>query len=278
MSKKITTVRDVIDALEKIVPPALQEEWDNSGLIIGFEDRQVSRVLTCLEVNMEIVDEAIEMGAEMIVSHHPLIFGGVSSLNIGTPKGAVIIRLIRHGISVYSSHTPFDKVSGGNNDALAGILGLKDITDLAGDPVAKANDMVASPSEMHIGRIGRLQTPMKFSQVIDMVCENLGIEISQVSAVGHMDTEIDRVGICTGSGSEFIAHAASMGCQAFITGDVKYHTAQDARDIGMCVIDAGHYGTEKIFGAVMQMHLEKALPGGVEIISSEINLDPFEVL
>ncbi|MBQ0079008.1 MAG: Nif3-like dinuclear metal center hexameric protein, partial [Eubacterium sp.] len=260
------------------VPLQLQEEWDNSGLIIGFEDRQVSRVLTCLEINMEVVDEAIAMGAEMIISHHPLIFGSISSLNANTPKGAVIIRLIRHGISVYSCHTPFDKVNGGNNDALAGILDLRDITDLAGDPVKKPADMLAAPSEMHIGRIGRLHKTLKFSQVIDMVCENLGIPISQISAVGHMDAEISRIGICTGAGSEFIEVAAGQGCEAFITGDVKYHQAQDAREIGMCVIDAGHFGTEKIFAAVMQLQMEKLVPGSVEFVASEVNLDPFEVL
>lgn len=278
MKDKVTTVGDISKIIESIAPAGLQEEWDNSGLLIGFEDRQVSKVLTCLEINMDVVEEAISKGAEMIISHHPLIFGGISSLNADTPKGAVIIRLIRHGISVYSSHTPFDKAPGGNNDALAGVLGLKDITVLDGSKVPSAEDMIIKPSQMHIGRIGKLKKPLRFSQVIDLVCDELRINPSMISAAGNLDRVISKIGLCTGAGAEFTEAAAQQGCEAFITGDVKYHQAQDAREMGICLIDAGHYGTEKIFPAVMKIQLEKVLEKDVVVTASEIDLDPFLAL
>lgn len=278
MGNKTLTVRDIKEALESIVPLGLQESWDNSGLLIGFEDRQVSRIMTCLELNTKNVEEAITMGAEMIITHHPLIFGSISSLNTSTPLGAVIIRLIRHGISVYSCHTPFDKVNGGNNDALAGILGLKDVKDLSGNSVPSTDKMLESPSDMHIGRIGKLKRTITFDRAISMVCQALNLQKSQISAVGELDTEISKVGICTGAGVEFTEAALKQGCQLFITGDVKYHQAQNARDQGICLIDAGHYGTEKIFPAVMKVQLEKVLDHTVEIITSETDINPFVVL
>ena len=278
MSRKPITVKDIKTALEAVIPAELQEEWDNSGLLIGFEDRQVSRIFTCLELNTENVEEAINSGAEMIITHHPLIFGGISSINADTPKGAVIIRLIRHGISVYSCHTPFDKARGGNNDALAGLLDLEDITDLSGENVPDADRMIAAPSELHIGRIGRLKKPLRFSQVIDFTCDALGLVPGQLKVVGDLDREISIIGMCTGAGAEFIPQAASAGCQAFITGDLKYHEAQDARDLGICVIDAGHYGTEKIFPAVMKVLLDKILDSSIHVIASETDIDPFEII
>ena len=272
------TVKDITTILESAIPAGLQEEWDNSGLLIGFEETQVHRILTCLELDMHVAEEAIRKSAEMIVTHHPLIIGSIRSIRHDDPQGALIINLIREEISVYSCHTPFDKVNGGNNDALAGLLKLKKITDLAGDSVPAADKMLASPSEMHIGRIGRLQTPLRLSQVIDFSCEALGLVPAQLKVVGNLDAEISKIGICTGAGAEYIEQAAAMGCQLFITGDLKYHQAQDAKAIGMCVIDAGHYGTEKIFPAVMKVQLEKLLPGSIDVIASEVDLDPFLVL
>ncbi|MDO4393339.1 MAG: Nif3-like dinuclear metal center hexameric protein [Bacillota bacterium] len=278
MKEKVTTVNNIVEMIETIAPRELQEDWDNSGLIIGFKERQVSRILTCLEINTEVVEEAIGKGVEMIISHHPLIFGGISNLSADTPQGAAIIRLIRHGISVYSCHTPFDKAPGGNNDALAGIMELKDITTLDGEPVLTADEMVKNPSEMHIGRMGKLKRKLRFSQVIDFVCEGLGLEPSMIRVVGDLDTEIIKIGICTGAGAEFAGAVRAQGCDAFITGDLKYHQAQDAKDMGLCIIDGGHYGTEKIFPAVIKIQLEKMVDKRVDIVASEIDLDPFNHL
>ena len=106
----IYTVGDIAGIIEGLVPSALQEEWDNSGLLIGFEDKEVHNILSCLEIDDKVLAEAKEIGADMIVTHHPLIFSGIKALNDGDYKGGIIMELIASGISVYSCHTPFDKV------------------------------------------------------------------------------------------------------------------------------------------------------------------------
>ena len=271
-------VKEIVQLLEEVIPPALQEDWDNSGLTIGFENRKVSRILTCLELDMRVVEEAISKGAELIICHHPLIFGGIKDIRDSRHMGNVIIELIRNEISVYSCHTPFDKVSGGNNDALAGLLGLKNVTDLEGNKVKDAQAMLKNPSEMHIGRIGQLRKSLKLSQVIDFCCDELGLDPLRMRVVGDLNDDVNKIGICTGAGAEYAGQAAKMGCEVFITGDLKYHDARDASLEGIDIIDAGHYGTEKIFPAVMKVQLEKILDDDIEIIPSEVDMDPFTVL
>lgn len=272
------SVREIVFDLETVIPSGLQEEWDNSGLIIGFEDREVHRILTCLELDMRNVEEAISKDVQMVITHHPPIFGGLTGLRTSVPSEAVILELIKNDISVYASHTPFDKIAGGNNDALAGLLELKNVTDLAGRKVPDVKKMLKEPSEMHVGRIGELKKPLPFSQVIDFCCDALLVEPMQLRVVGDLNREITKVGICTGAGAEYALQAERMGAQAFITGDLKYHQAREAAHYGMCVIDAGHYGTEKIFPAVMKVQLEKFLDPQIEIIASAVDIDPFTML
>ena len=279
MREERLTVRDIVDLIETAIPVSLQEEWDNSGLLVGFEDVKVERILTCLEITDDVIDDALSKGIDLIVTHHPIIFGSVRHIRNKDIVGANIMKLIQNGISVYSSHTPFDKVSGGNNDALAGLLGLKKVTDLAGGSIPSPDKMLEHPSEMHIGRIGELKKAMPFSQVIDLVCNELKLSRRKLHAVGTMDTNIRKIGICTGAGAEYARQAEAQGCQLFITGDLKYHQAQEAKSLGICVLDAGHYGTEKIFSAVMKVQLEKIIGDeSIEIEASDIDIDPFTEL
>ena len=271
------SVREITELIEEAIPSSLQEDWDNSGLLLGFGNRKVKKILTCLELDMRVVEEAISKDVDMIVTHHPLIFGGLRSIDDSDPMGEAIIELIKREISVYSSHTPFDKISGGNNYALAGLLGLKNITDLGGGKVRDAGAMLEDPSEMHIGRIGQFKQTMKLSEVVDLCCDVLSINPLSMRVVGDLEADIEKVGICTGAGAEYIGTAKAQGCQLFITGDLKYHQARDAELAGICVIDAGHYGTEKIFPAVMKVQLEKFLKD-IDIMVSEVDLDPFTVL
>jgi len=276
-NKNIITVKDVSDVIEAAVPSGLQESWDNSGLLIGFEDSAVSKILTCLELNMDVVKEAQEIGADMVITHHPVIFTGIRSICDGNYQGRMITELIRAGISVYSCHTPFDKVKGGNNDIIMEKFGLVSVKNLAGDDVEPAKGMMKKMDEADIGRIGRFKEPVKFSQVIEMAASKLEMSIRQLRAVGSLDREITTVGVCTGAGSDLLDMAAAAGCDMFITGDVKYHEAQHARELGICVLDAGHYDTEKFFGEAMKELLENKLKD-VEINASSISIDPFVVL
>lgn len=273
--EKYVTVSDVKAIIEEIAPVSLQEAWDNSGLLIGFEGKTVEKILTCLELNEAVAEEAAAAEADMVVTHHPLIFGGIKTVKDGSAQGRIIMNLIKNGISVYSCHTPFDKVKGGNNDMIAELLELGSVKNLKGDDVESASKMSDRMEEADIGRIGKLKKPVSFMDFIAAAADKLNMSIREFRIVGDLDSEITNIGICTGAGADLIEMAAASGCQLMITGDVKYHEAQTARELGICVLDAGHYGTERFFAANMKKKLDKELDGKAEVIASQMNIDPF---
>ncbi|MBR1992815.1 MAG: Nif3-like dinuclear metal center hexameric protein [Firmicutes bacterium] len=180
------TVGDIVEIIEKQIPVALQEEWDNSGLLIGFEEKEVHTILTCLEIDDKVVAEAKDKKADMIITHHPLIFSGIKALNDGDYKGGIIMDLISSGISVYSCHTPFDKVKGGNNDIVMGLLGVSGVKNLCGQDLVSAAKMIDRKEEADIGRTGELGEPMTFKDVINLVAEKLDLSIRQIHAAGDL--------------------------------------------------------------------------------------------
>lgn len=274
----ILTVSEVTRVIEEIVPVELQEEWDNSGLLIGFERRTVSKALLCLEINRAVLEEAKELGAEMIITHHPVIFSGFQALQDSNLKDRLILDIIKSGISVYACHTPFDKIKGGNNDVIIERLGLTSVRTLSGNNVNTPSKMLEKQDPGDIGRIGEFKNMITFGEIIQHVATQLNLSIRQIRAAGSLDKYIAVVGVCTGAGADMTKMAASSGCDLLITGDVKYHEAQDARDLGICLLDAGHYGTEKFFGEAMKEKLEKKLGDSVELMISGVDLDPFEIL
>ncbi|MDO4545255.1 MAG: Nif3-like dinuclear metal center hexameric protein [Bacillota bacterium] len=275
---RFPTVAEIVEEIDAAVPNALQEEWDNSGFLLGVKEMPVRKILTCLEINEDVIGEAAQLGAELIVTHHPLIFEGMKQIRDDDYHGRLVMELLAQGISVYSCHTPFDKVKGGNNDVLMKRLGLTGIKNLKGDDVESMGKMVEKQDPADIGRIGKFKKPYSFMQVIDLVSKELEVSLRQMRAVGQLDAEISTVGVCTGAGAEFLEMAKDSGCQLFITGDVKYHEAQMARGLDICLLDAGHYHTEKFFSEAMKALLEKKLDGDMEIVASATDLDPFAIL
>lgn len=245
--------------LETVCPSETQEEWDNSGIQINTEFSEVQRVLIALEITDAVIDEAEQRQADMIVTHHPLIFDPMKHIDNSDVPGHYVQRLIKDGISVYSAHTSFDKLEGGNNDELGRILGFADI-----EKFDNGNDFC---------RKGITPVEMSFSDVISRTSEALGVDEKFFKAAGDLDTMITTVGWCTGAGGEFISEAAEEGLDLFITGDLKYHDAQLADALGICVLDAGHYGTEQIFVNNMADHLSSKT--NCEILRSEIDINPF---
>ena len=272
------TVADVESALNTMFPEAMQEEWDNSGMILGFYGNHVKKILTCLELDERVADEAAEAGADMIVTHHPLIFGGIANISDRDRRGRLLMRLINRCISVYSCHTPFDKIKGGNNDSLADMLGLTSVKNLLGDDVASASKMIENKTEADLGRIGKFKGKKSFADVIELVSNTLSVSLRELRATGSLDAEIKTAGICTGAGADMLQFAKNAGCDLFITGDAKYHEAKTAEELGMCLIDAGHYHTEKFFGEKMKEKLSDKLGDNIEIITTNIDLNPFVVL
>jgi len=228
----LTTVREVVEAVENLVPPDLAEPWDNVGLQIGELAAPVEKALLSLDVDEAVVEEARAGGFQLIIAHHPLFFSELKAVTDETPAGRTALGAINAGIAVYSAHTNLDKVAGGLNEALAGLLDLRETTVL---------DSVAKSGSDGLGRLGRLAEPVGFTEFIDTCRRRISREIR---VVGEVET-VSTVAVCGGSGAALIGDAQAAGADVFVTGDIKYHDARRAWECGLTVIDAGHDGTER---------------------------------
>ena len=253
----------LIEMIEDICPLDLAESWDNCGFQVDCTQhgQEIHTVLVSLEITDAVIDEARKAGANLILTHHPLIFGGIHSVCNRDVVGNYLIQLIQTGISVYSCHTNFDKVSGGNNDYLGALLELKNIRSFDQD-----NGFC---------RKGETPFDVTLAEVIHKTAEALNMEEKYFRWVGDLARPIETIGWCTGAGSEFLKEAREQ-CDLFITGDLKYHDAQMASEMGLSALDAGHYGSEKIFAENMAGLLYDRCGGeGVTVIQSQCDLNPF---
>lgn len=256
-------IDDLAALIEQRSPLELQEEWDNSGIQIRASNDDIEAVLVALEVTSEVIGEALENKVNAIVTHHPLFFNPVKQVDCNNITGNYIIRLVREGISVYSSHTPFDRCDGGNNDYLASLLHLLDIKKMETD-------------NSGFCRQGIVDGECNVSEYTQQICRWLGIDKSKISFSGNAADTVRKVGLCTGAGSEFIYAAKEAGCDLFITGDVKYHTAREASEMGLNLLDIGHYGSEKIFVENMYSYLKDC--AYIRVLASGKNIDPFNAM
>lgn len=364
------TVRQVVKVMEEIAPPYLAEEWDNVGLLVGGMQDEVHKVMVCLDVTEDTVYEAIQKGANMIISHHPVIFERLRSLRSDVGRERLVYLLVRNGIAVYCAHTNLDKAAGGVDDVLAARLGLQDVKPLSIDqrdrlykvvvfipkghenvvmdamaragagwignyshctfqingtgtfmplegtnpyigqqgrlerveevrletivPSSRLDRVIKAMLEVHpyeevaydvyplanriekhgLGRIGKLQHSMSLKEFVDKVCSDLGV--SNVQVAGWIDEGIQMVATCAGSGASLINKAYSSGAQVFLTGELKYHEAQAAADLGVVAIVAGHYATEVFIVDELVYRLQKtfdALQYEIEVFAAETMVD-----
>ncbi len=262
----------VMNALERIAPRHLAEDWDNTGLLVGSYAQKVERILVALDVDDTVVAEAIERSADMIVAHHPAIFRGMKQLRTDLPLGRRLAALLTHGIAVAAAHTNLDITRGGVNDVLAARLGLEKLSTFI-------TTEQADGSAESLGRIGTLPAPVAIDDFAHSVCERLGV--SHVRLVRAADRPVRRVAICGGAGADFIDDAVRRDADVYVTGDVKYHDAQRAVEQGMHIIDAGHFGTEVPVLPVLADLLRAELAaehGTVEILVTEKQRDVFDVI
>ena len=248
------------DVIEAVSPLELQEPWDNSGYQIKISGNNITKVLVAMEITDKVIEEAEENCVEAIVTHHPLIFGTLKCIDDKYITGNYIAELLKRRISVYSSHTPFDKCRGGNNDYLAGLLHLCDVK-------------VMETDKSGFCREGFIDGQCSVREYIYQISDWMNIPVSQMSFTGDPDFPVNKVGLCSGAGSDFMDAALEAGCDLFITGDVKYHGARHADELGINVLDIGHFGSEKCFTANMAHYLRKTTD--LKVIESKVDLDPF---
>jgi len=241
-------IRDIVKLIDEFAPFRYQEEWDNSGFLIGDGDYEADSALIALDLDRAVADEAIARGADVIVTHHPY-FMELKNITGETQKGGVILDLVRNNISLICAHTNLDAAKGGVNDILCEMLELENVRHLA----------------MIDGEVGAIRygeySGKTAAQVIDIIKNKLGVNTVRYS--GNPSDAVKRVCVCSGSGSSFLDEALSSGADTFITGDVKYHTFGEARELGLRIIDAGHFETENIICVHMRELLSPHMDAAV---------------
>jgi dinuclear metal center YbgI/SA1388 family protein len=272
------TVRksELIRVIESAFPLCIQEEWDNSGWQIDLmgADDAVGCVLVTLDTNRETIREAEEVGADLIVEHHPLFFAKASRIDASgaapDPVGEYAAALIKAGVSVYAAHTTFDTAEGGMNDSLARAF---ELTDIEGFPVPRAGGDGKWGHAM--GRKG--VAPEERRTVSDFCAraEELFGMNGRLKTVGAPEAAVRTVALCGGAGGDFVLDAIREEVDLYITADVKHHEARWADERGLLLIDGGHHGTEKLFLRVMAGFLRDRFAGALEVVESQSCRDPW---
>lgn len=257
--------RDMMEFIEEIAPSYTAEKWDNVGLIIGEENSIVNSILVALDINDAVIEEASENNCNLIICHHPVIFTPVKSINTSNFRGKTIHNLISQNINVLCAHTNLDASPYGTNSYLTEKLMLRNI------------ELIGEAYEMEYGilRSGELENPITLDELCIYVKKILNI--NNLRIVGNLNRIVRRVAICSGDGADFITVAFNHKCDVLITGDIRYHDACDARDMGISIIDAGHFDTEYIYMDKLALLLQcwsKKRSFSFPIIVSKKNVNP----
>jgi dinuclear metal center YbgI/SA1388 family protein len=234
---------DFVRIVETVAPRSLAYEWDNSGLLLRLSDHVYSVLLT-LDVTQATVDEAAELGCDMILTHHPTIFAPIKYLNYHQTTDALMISLVKAGISLYAAHTSYDRANGGMGDILSKQLGLYGIETVSDD----GEDLM---------RTGFLPLPCGKDELADHIKTALGIRQLRISKT-NCDT-IHKLAVVGGSGGDFIAAAKKAGAKALITGEAKHHHFLEAAAQGVLLAEAGHFDTERYFVDAIFISLQSCL-------------------
>lgn len=249
--------QDISMFIEQIAPRELAEDWDNVGLLVGKKAGKVGKIMLCLDITASSVEEALKKDVDLIVTHHPVIFKSLNKLIEGESKGNILYTLIRNGINVYTAHTNLDYAVSGVNTHLAETLGLKGMATYGKGP----------------GKTGILDSKMKLSDFIKKVKDDLNVPFVRV--VGKADAGVQKAAVFCGSFDDDLEAVIQTQADVLITGDLKYHTALDAREAGLCIIDAGHFNTERIVLPALMTALKVNFPG-IEVFCFQKEEDPFK--
>lgn len=257
-------VKDVVKTIEEKYPLYLKEKWDNIGLIVGDTESDVTKVLVTLDVTSKTIDEAIECGANMIVSHHPFIFDSIKNVTSKNAIGRKIMKCIKHDIAIYSMHTNLDIADDGLNDYLARRLELNDVEKI---------DSERFPEDRFM-RHGYLPNEMTLEDLTKYVKDKL--QLPYVIMITNDDKKVVKhIAICSGAGKSMMNDAMKIKADCYITGDYNYHGGIDALEDDFNIIDAGHFGTENIVTGLLKEYLESRID--TEVIESKVMVNPLKV-
>ena len=251
--------KDIIKIIEDFAPLSIQESWDNSGLCIGSPEDEVSSILIGLDCTEALVDEAVSCGADMIITHHPLIFSGLKKISPDDQTGAAVIKAVRAGICIYAAHTSADKVIAGVSGAMAAKLGLTDVEILEEDGEGTG-----------LGVVGNLPAPISAEEAIRLVKDRFSLNMMRSSS--PVSVPVARIAMCGGSGGSLIKAARKAGAQLYISGDISYHNFFTPE--GFMIMDIGHYESEIEIVDILFSLIKKNFPTFAVRIMQNINSNP----
>lgn len=263
----MAAVKDIFALLQEKAPFELQLGFDNAGFLVGRGNAAVERALVALDITEPVIEEAVERGCQLIVSHHPVIWGGAKSVTDETVMGRKLLALAEHRIAAICAHTNLDAVADGVNDALAQALGLAEIGQLRQDGVDGQGRAYG------IGRVGTVpeQPLYDFAMHVKKVLGSNGVRLV------NGGRPVRKVAVGGGSCSDMMEDALALGCDTFVTADVKYDGFLDARALGLNLIDAGHFPTENVVCPVLRDWLIEAFPQ-MEVMISQVHREVFSYL
>lgn len=262
------TVADAIALLEHAYPPHLAESWDAVGLVCGDPAEPLRRVLVCVDPVADTVDEAVELGAELIVAHHPLLLRGVHGVPANTAKGSLVHRMIRAGIALFCAHTNADAADPGVSDALAAALGLTVTGVLNPNPDGRTG----------IGRIGVLPAALPFADFVAHVAASLPATEGGVRGAGVGDRPVRTVAVSGGAGDSYLDVAAAAGVDAYVTADLRHHPAGEhlaGGGVRPALVDVAHWASEWPWCSQAAAVLRAGFDGTVDVHASTRRTDPW---
>jgi len=260
------TFGEVMAGLSRVVPPSLAEEWDNSGPQTGSLGKKIRSVLVSIDLDAAVLKEAVRLKADLVVTHHPLIFKPLKSVLDDDPASSLLRELIRRDIAVYAMHTNLDRTF---NTTLARAIGVKDNRPL--EPAGVSAPLNRDPGT---GSWGRLARPLSLEAFLSLVRKRLGCGFLRVA--GPRPKKILTVACCGGSGGSLIGpKLKKLGIDCFLTADIRHHDGLKAAGLGLCVVDAGHFHTERVLLPEIVSVLSRVLPATVAVRTSKRATDPF---
>lgn len=259
------TCREIITLLQEQSPEEFACDWDNVGLLVGDFEQEIKKVYIALDATEETITEAVAEGADLLLTHHPMIFKGLKKVNTQDFTGRRVVRLIQNHISYYAMHTNFDVR--GMAAIAAERMGLTDCAVL--DVTCESEDGCEG-----IGRVGILPEEMTLKACVERVKQ--AYDVDTVKVFGDLNQKVRQAAICPGSGKSVISCALGAGAGVLVTGDIDHHEGIDAADQGLAIIDAGHYGVEKLFIPYMVQYLRNRTEG-IEIVGQPVK-QPFRYM
>jgi len=261
----------ILQKLSEIAPLRLAESWDNVGLLIGDRRRSIDRVMTCLTITPEVVDEAVQRRVGLVVAHHPMPFKPLTRITSDSTTGKMVLDLIAGGVAVYSAHTAFDSAAGGINALWSELLGLKNVKPL--DSISQSSD-----ESIGAGRYGVLAEPMTDDALSKRVAALVNAPRCRVvKSFARHTSMVTKVAIACGSGGGLLAAAKRRDCDAMVTGEATFHTCLEAQACGVSLLLVGHFHSERFAMVRLAATLGQQL-ADLDVFASQLDVDPLKDL